>query len=452
MAVEHRAVGPQSKQSIHPAHPLDLPEILSLIASFLTGNNLIRDLASASLVSSSFHTAFTPYLYRTLKLKPTYPLSFQSSIERHGQHVHNLETDFMQFGILIPLVSEIALPNFRNLHTLRIYQSPSSDNPACETNLQFRQNHWQDLVALVEQNQGLTEFSIQMFSMALISVALWKALAGLPSLWTLRVYGAQISNFVDPDQEHHDQKANIEVFLEACRSVRVLDMDYTTFHSVPPESSIPSSFMFFDHTSLWNNMHLVFKNLISFSTFGRSRLDIAFFSRCLKASSHTLRQLKWSTQHHERYSPSDMAPRIAQEIVKVVNASTPPGLGSLKRLELWDGMPFSDREIADILDVLPTPLEELCIPESGFDENALVALLSQPHSQSASQEIRAMTETGGESMQILQTQKQVRRAPHSTTLRYLNLSDCPYITKEMAELIQDACPKLDRFIWSVDVV
>ncbi|KAF9382401.1 hypothetical protein BGX21_001833 [Mortierella sp. AD011] len=405
MAVEHRAVGPQSKQSIHPAHPLDLPEILSLIASFLTGNNLIRDLASASLVSSSFHTAFTPYLYRTLKLKPTYPLSFQSSIERHGQHVHNLETDFMQFGILIPLVSEIALPNFRNLHTLRIYQSPSSDNPACETNLQFRQNHWQDLVALVEQNQGLTEFSIQMFSMALISVALWKALAGLPSLWTLRVYGAQISNFVDPDQEHHDQKANIEVFLEACRSVRVLDMDYTTFHSVPPETS-----------------------------------------------SHTLRQLKWSTQHHERYSPSDMAPRIAQEIVKVVNASTPPGLGSLKRLELWDGMPFSDREIADILDVLPTPLEELCIPESGFDENALVALLSQPHSQSASQEIRAMTETGGESMQILQTQKQVRRAPHSTTLRYLNLSDCPYITKEMAELIQDACPKLDRFIWSVDVV
>ncbi|KAF9351662.1 hypothetical protein BGX26_010375 [Mortierella sp. AD094] len=444
---EHNAVGLQSNLSTHPVHPLNLPEILSLIASFLTENNAIRDLASGSLVSSSFHAAFTPYLYRTFNLNTIYPPSFQSSIKRHGHFVHNLETDFMQFGNLIPLVTAIAIPNFRNLRTLKIYQSPTSNNTVCDTNLK----HWQELVALVEQNQVLTEFSIQMISIALFPVALWKALARLPNLWTLRVHGALISNYVEPDQEQHDQKAIVEAFLEACRSVRVLDMDFTTYLSITPVGLAPSPF--FDPTSLWNNPHLVFKNVTSFSTFGRSSLELAFFSSCLAGASHTLRQLKWSTKHHKRYSPSNMTPKITQEIVNVVNASTPRGLGSLERLELWDGMPFTDQEIADILDALPSPLKELSIPESGFDENSLAALLSQPHSQPASQVINAGTGTGTgeESMKALQTQRQVRRAPHSTTLRYLNLSDCPYMTSEMVEQIKDACPRLEHFIWSVDM-
>ncbi|KAF9437447.1 hypothetical protein BGZ76_000710 [Entomortierella beljakovae] len=246
----------------------------------------------------------------------------------------------------------------------------------------------------VRQNLGLREITVELLSIAMVPAKFWKTVAGLPYLWTLRVYGALISNYIDSDQQDPDsQKPIVEAFMEACRSARVLDFDLTSFITCTPKSG-PSPFE--DQFSLWNSPSLVFNNITSISYFGRSELDIAFFAHCLTGASQTLRRIKWSTNYLYRYAPSKMAKEVTRVIIEATQKSRPRGLGALESLELWDGEYFTDQEIADILDALPNPLKELSVRESGFEEKAMAALLREPptipESEQTSQEILHLEE------------------------------------------------------------
>ncbi|KAF9111841.1 hypothetical protein BGX27_004375 [Mortierella sp. AM989] len=286
--------------------------------------------------------------------------------------------------------------------------------------------------------------------MVIFPLAVWKALANLSLLWTLRIYGAMITNFVEPDQNQRDRMSVVDGFLKACSSAHDLDIDHVSFSSIISTNYAPC---FVDPTSLWNSPHLVFKNITSFSFFGRSSHDIAFFSNCLTGASNTLRRLKWSTGHKNHYAPSVMAQRVTQKIVNATKEPKPRGLGMLESLELWDGMPFTDQNIADILDALSSPLKELSVVESGFEDMALAALLRQPHSQKTAQEGVLGAETGSKTEEeststLAQPQQtyQTLRPPHCTTLQRLDLTDCPYLTTEMVQQIRDACPNLKELI------
>ncbi|KAF8979939.1 hypothetical protein BGZ46_004821 [Entomortierella lignicola] len=406
---------PSNVTTTAPIHPLNIPEILSIVASFLADSKSIQNFAACTCVSTSFHTAFTPFLYRRLNLRHKYPPSFQSSLQKYGHYVHILDLDIVHLCDIIPNIPTLAIPNLRDIRELNIFQSNG-------LNSSFRDVHheiWRDIATLIEQNQELTHVSIRFLSRVLFPAVVFEALAKVPLLHSLNLNGAIISDRVVRGGEgQQDQNNNIEAFMRACRSVQVLGIDYTTFS---PENLGALTSPFYNPSSLWNNPHLVFKNITSFTFFGRSDLTLVLFSHCLEAASHTLRRLTWNTEYPTRYRPTDnIASIVAKAIVKAVNSSTPRGLESLESLHLWDGMPFSDQEIAEILDALPNPLKELIVPESDFDKLSLKALLNSQN-----------------------------RASHCTTLQHLDLGDCPYVTFDMKQQIRHACSNLKVFLCEV---
>ncbi|KAF9898924.1 hypothetical protein BX616_003452 [Lobosporangium transversale] len=179
------------------------------------------------------------------------------------------------------------------------------------------------------------------------------------------------------------------------------------------------------------------------------------------------------------------------------------GLTSLRSLELWDGFPFTDDQIAHILDSLTCPLKELKVSESGFGTLSLDALFRQKgavektiselgsknrdkdHNNTADgngndntcgldnrSSITEATfpgniggssdstgdggpETIGLSSQSLPatvaaaaTWKQPGyfRLPHSSALEKLDLTSCPDVTEEMVQEIRMHCPNLKELI------
>ncbi|KAF9359051.1 hypothetical protein BGX34_008562, partial [Mortierella sp. NVP85] len=127
-----------------------------------------------------------------------------------------------------------------------------------------------------------------------------------------------------------------------------------------------------------------------------------------------------------------LAPQVTRLIVEA-------RLAALKSLELWDGMPFSDQEIASILDSLVMPLKKLSVAESGFGELALTSLLRQP-----SQDHLLDLGHAGATNNSAQATK-LRRIPHTATLEDLDLSDCPDVTETMILRIRALSPNLKTF-------
>ncbi|KAI1317160.1 hypothetical protein EDD11_008951 [Mortierella claussenii] len=144
------------------------------------------------------------------------------------------------------------------------------------------------------------------------------------------------------------------------------------------------------------------------------------------------------------------------------------GLLSLQSLDLWDGLPFTDTEIACILDALTVPLQVLSVPESGFGELATAALFRQPSSLSHAALVQAVAGDeahssgfeglagGGNSMlntvppdpPIVVHPGFYQRPPHAATLKRLDLTDCPDITDDTLQRIKDMCPVLKTLIVS----
>jgi len=304
-----------------------------------------------------------------------------------------------------------------NLQRLSVYQSQVIDN---ESNTDLTQP-WEDLFSLLSRNPRIEELAVQLQSKVIFPTAFWRSVASsLPLIRTLRIYGALI---VIEDKSNNGADTSIDAFLDACLTVERLDLDFTTFRC-PSQSPC----------SRWTDCR-IFPALRHLSFFGRTHLDLEFLSKCL--ASHALQSLRWSTHHQDHYTPAMLAPRVTRLIVEA-------RLAALKSLELWDGMPFSDQEIAFILDSLVTPLKELSVAESGFGELALTSLLRQPN-----QDHLLDLGHAGATNESAQATK-LRRIPHTATLEDLDLSDCPDVTETMILRIGALSPNLKTFFYSLE--
>ncbi|KAF8936803.1 hypothetical protein BGZ58_003720 [Dissophora ornata] len=300
---------------------------------------------------------------------------------------------------------QMALSSCRQLQQLRIIRRWDGVYEFGNTAVVFDPQYWQDLTALISQNPELKVIGFNLCCRVEFPATFWRAIANVPQIQTLSIHGAVING---------QETEVVDAFLDACLAVESLHLDYTLFKE-PIRSE------------RWANCKR-FPRLAILNFFGRTLLDMDFFAKCLAAPG--LKRVRWSTEHSDKYLPSTMASQVSQHIV---NAR----LGSLTGLELWDGMPFTDEDICAVLDSLTSPLIELSVSESGFGEMSLASLLRQPSLQNTTQNMLGQ----GESSTTLDV-RYGQRAPHCTKLQIIDLTDCPDVTDEMAELIRESCPHL----------
>ncbi|KAI8350272.1 hypothetical protein B0O80DRAFT_500863 [Mortierella sp. GBAus27b] len=338
---------------------------------------------------------FNPHLWACLDIVNCQRLgttqqqnAFHAALEKHGSHVHEIYLEFTTNSAM-PRHIDAVLSSCCNLQRLSVRQNRSSyDNHDSDLTLQ----HWQELISLLDRNPRIEELTVQLLRRAAFPTAFWRTVAfSLPQIRILRIHGALIDV---------SDKA-IDTFVDACLVVQSLDLDFTTFEC---SNQHPCS--------SWTDCR-VFPILHRLDFFVRTQLDFEFLSKCLAAP--TLRTLRLSTRHLDHYAPAMLTPLVTQRIVEAK-------LAALESLELWDGFPYTDMEIAAILNSLGRPLKELSVVESGFRELAMKALLDQPNQEQMG-----------------------RKASHCTELQKLDLSDCLGFTEEMNQVIQESCPKLNTF-------
>ncbi|KAG0005876.1 hypothetical protein BGZ65_009948 [Modicella reniformis] len=294
---------------------------------------------------------------------------------------------------------------------------------------------------ILNNNPKIEELSVQLISKTVFPKAFWKAIvSSFHSLRTLRIHGAVIVIGTDVENKNHDRSEEeeeeeedtaLDAFLDACLTVEHLDLDFIDFRHGRQLATCPR----------WTECR-VLPNLRHLDFFGRTQLDLEFLSKCLSAP--TLQSLRWSTSHKEQYAPGEFTKLVTQRIVEA-------RLAALESLELWDGMPFTDKELAAILDSLANPLKEFSVADSRFGEEALISLLRQPLTSGSHQDLLLLSDnsTKGESPTTTTTTTTTlnpfRQVAHCATLQKLDLSDCQDVTEDMIQQITASCPDLKTF-------
>ncbi|KAG0365757.1 hypothetical protein BGZ54_006245 [Gamsiella multidivaricata] len=275
------------------------------------------------------------------------------------------------------------------------------------SDITIHEHYWGDLASFLRRVPSLRELVIRSMNSHVIPVAVWQTIAtSLPTLRTLVFNGAHMDG---------EDPLRFDYFLDACSKVESLDLDFFSFWDPPA------------HNPRWTSTDPLFPRLVSLNFFGRRAEELRLFERCLQTPG--LRRLTWSTRFPTQFTPAEKTPEVTRLIVEA-------RLQNLEYLNLWDGLPFKDEEIARILDSLGRPLKELRVSASEFGYLSWNALL-RGHSQ---------MEVDPTATESDSSRPDVVRLAHAATLRTLDLTLCPDVTDDMLAQIKRDFPRLEQLL------
>ncbi|KAF9144299.1 hypothetical protein BGX30_013246 [Mortierella sp. GBA39] len=428
-------------------HPMDIPEIRNLVISNLSSTTNSRtNILSCSCVSKAWLQTCLPYLWHKFDLRKfnRHQLHLRhQGIIKNAHLIRHLSLEHMQFYELHPHLQDCVLPYCRALQRIEITEAWNSvdDSRVARDRSdkdRLRLREWADIAALVQRNPELQEFRIENSNVWTPPVAFWKALAeDIPALRSLQILratvgqggvssagsnisysiggntsnssGAGSSNSSNGSEPEED--VILDLFLDICDRVEELNLDAVLFTRVKTER--------------WINGP-TFSHLKKLTYFGRSTMQFELFYKALDAPG--LRELTWGSSYRAMGQPTIIALILTPEIVKRRLA--------LEVLDLQEVMPFEDRELQLILMSLSRPLLALRVKDSGFDIQALEALLQPRPSWT---QWSAGSGFAGELM-----------ACHGSTIHTLNLQGCITVTSAMVQRLLQSCPQLEVFVaWEI---
>lgn len=428
-------------------HPMDIPEIRNLVVSHLSSTTNSRsDILSCSCVSKAWLQTCIPYLWHKFDLRKftSHQIHLRhQGITNNAHLIRHLSLEHMQFYELHPHLQDCVLPYCRALQRIEFTETFKSvdDSGAARDHLdkdRLRLREWADIAALVQQNPDLQEFRIENSNIWTPPVAFWKTLAeDVPALRSLQILRATVgqggisstgssssysaggntssssgagSNNTSGGGEPQEDVI-LDHFLGICDRVEELHLDTVLFTRVKTER--------------WINGP-TFSHLQKLTYFGRSTMQFELFYKALDAPG--LRELTWGSPYRDAEQPAIIAPFLTAEIAKRHLA--------LEVLDLQEEMPFEDRELQFILLSLSRSLLALRVKDSGFDIQALEALLQPRPSW-------AQWDAGGGFTGELMTF-------HGSTIHTLNLQGCAMVTSAMVQRLLQSCPQLEVFVaWEI---
>lgn len=428
-------------------HPMDIPEIRNLVVSNLSSTTNSRaDILSCSYVSKAWLQTCLPYLWHKFDLRrfSSHQLHLRyQGIINNAHLIRHLSLEHMRFYELHPHLQSCVLPYCRTLQKIEFTETWKSvdDSGAARDHLdkdRLRLREWADIVALVQQNPELQEFRIENSNVWTPPVAFWKTLAeDVPALRSLQILRATVGqggvssagssgsysvggntssgsgagsiNTIDSSEPEED--VILDLFLDICDRVEELHLDTVLFTRIKTERWIKGP---------------TFSHLQKLTYFGRSTMQFELFYKALDAPG--LRELIWGSPYRDAEQPAIIAPFLTAEIAKRHLA--------LEVLDLQEEMPFEDRELQFILLSLSRPLLALRVKDSGFDIQALEALLQPRPSWTQWDAGSGFT---GEPM-----------AFHGSTIHTLNLQGCAMVASAMVQRLLQSCPQLEVFVaWEI---
>ncbi|KAF9124640.1 hypothetical protein BGW39_008068, partial [Mortierella sp. 14UC] len=426
-------------------HPLDLPEIRTYVVSYLTTSR--ADLLACSRVSKAWLQTCLPHLWASFDLRrfQDHQLDLRGEgIVKNGHLIRHIGLEHMQFYALNngAHLQKYALPYCRSLQRIEFSEDRKSiygDDDDEDMDLdkdRLRPDEWEDIAALVRQNPGLEVFWMENSNVWTVSVGFWKALAkGAPGLRCFKMLRATVG--IDSNAENFNSGGNtgvngnvstntsnssnnsdiseqdviLDLFLDICDRVEELHLDTVVFART--------------RTERWNSGP-TFSRLQKLTYFGRSTMQFELFYKALGAAG--LKELTWGTSFRAMEQPAIIAPFLTAEIKRRHLA--------LETLDLWEEMPFEDRELQAILLSLSRPLLKLCVKESEFCIQAFHALLEPRLSWAR------WPGVNGDGTGVM--------VSHGSTIRTLNLQGCALVTSVMVQRLLESCPQLEIFVaWEI---
>ncbi|KAK3834117.1 MAG: hypothetical protein J3R72DRAFT_452669 [Linnemannia gamsii] len=418
-------------------HPLDLPEIRNYVVSYLTTSR--SDLIACLRVSKAWQQTCLPHLWAAVDFRRfrEQQLTFRrEGIIKNGHLIHHVGLEHMQFYALSGAhLQDYVLPYCHNLQRIEFSEASMVDNDDEDLDKdRLRLEEWEDIAALVRQNPGLEVFRIENSNVWTIPVGFWKALSeNVPELRSVQILRAtvgignnlegvsnSVNNGISGNVSTNSSIASsagldgdviVDLFLDICDRVEELHLDAVIFTRT--------------RTERWNDGS-TFSRLQKLTYFGRSTMQFELFYKALDAIG--LKELTWGSQFRAMEQPTIIAPFLTAEIVKRHLA--------LEALDLWEEMPFEDRELQAILVSLARPLLKFCVKDSEFSMQALQALL-QPR---LSWDRWSGVNGGGTGVM----------ASHGSVIRTLNLQGCVLVTSAMVQRLLQSCPQLEVFVaWEI---
>ncbi|KAF8932071.1 hypothetical protein BGZ47_011571 [Haplosporangium gracile] len=421
---------------------MDLPEIRNFVISYLStsSTNSRPDILSCSRVSKAWLQTCLPYLWHTFDLRRfnNHQLHLRhQGIDNNAHLIRHIRLEHMQFYELHPHLQDCVLPYCRALQRIDFTETWTGvdDNAAERDHLdkaQLRLKEWADIATLVRQNPELQEFRIENSNVWTPPVAFWKALAeDVPELRSFQVVRATVgkgrigsvgnngNNSVrgaasnnssgssnSSESRIPEEDVILDFFLDICDRIEELHLDTVVFTRVK--------------TKRWINGP-TFSHLQKLTYFGRSTMQFELFYKALDAPG--LRELAWGSPYRATEQPAIIAPFLTAEVVKRHL--------TLEALDLWEEMPFEDRELQSILLSLSRPLLSLQAKDSDFATQALDALLTPRSSWTRWNAGNGLTEG--------------LMASHGSTIQTLNLQGCVMVTSTMIQSLLQNCPQLEFF-------
>ncbi|KAG0270744.1 hypothetical protein BGZ95_001580 [Linnemannia exigua] len=416
-------------------HPLDLPEIRTYVVSYLTASK--SDLIACLCVSKAWQQTCLPHLWASFDFRRFQDQQLTSrgeGIIRNGHLIRRVGLEHMQvYSLNGAHLQDYVLPYCHNLQKIEFSEAliMDDDDEALDKD-RLRLKEWEDITALVRQNPGLEVFRIENSNVWTIPVGFWKALSeNVPDLRSVQILRATVG--IDDSLESVNNSVNngvsgnvstncsndggqdgdeiVDLFLDICDRVEELHLDAVVFARTKTER--------------WNDGS-TFSRLQKLTYFGRSTMQFELFHKALDATG--LKELTWGSQFRAVEHPAIIAPFLTAEIVKRHLA--------LDALDLWEEIPFEDRELQAILSSLSRPLLKLCVKDSEFSTQALQVLL-QPRLSWARWPGANGDGTG-------------TMASHGSVIRTLNLQGCVLVSSSMVQRLLQSCPQLEVFVaWEI---